>query len=100
MLFRKIHLSFISFLLASLFILVSKEGLAETSKLWGTAGETWSASGRLPDFSFAGYESGMKPIPDVPRSASVKDFGAKGDGRTDDTEAFLEAIQSAKRGAI
>lgn len=27
------------------------------SALWGKAGEAWSASGRLPDFSFAGYHN-------------------------------------------
>ncbi len=31
------------------------------------------------------YQRGEKPLPDVPRAASVKDFGAKGDGQADDT---------------
>lgn len=75
-------------------------GRAETSKLWGTAGENWSPESRLPDFSFAGYHSSRKPIPASPRSANVKDFGAKGDGETDDTEAFLTAIQTAPNGVL
>jgi hypothetical protein len=28
---------------------------AATSALWGTNGELWRATSRLPDFSFAGY---------------------------------------------
>ena len=38
---------------------------AETSALWGTNGELWSASSRLPDFSYAGYHCGEAPLPDV-----------------------------------
>lgn len=53
----------------------------QTSTLWGRDGEAWSPTGRLPDFSRAGYHSGEKPLPNVPRAASVLDFGAKGDGQ-------------------
>ncbi len=73
---------------------------AETSKLWGANGEAWTTSSRLPDFSFAGYQSSRKPIPTVAQSANVKDFGAKGDGKTDDTEAFLTALESMPKGAL
>src|SRR6185437_11707244 len=59
------------------------------SPLWGKAGEAWSASGRLPDFSFAGYHSGEAPLPNPPVKANVRDVGAKGDGVTDDTDAFV-----------
>jgi hypothetical protein len=69
---------------------------AATSALWGTNGELWSASGRLPDFSYAGYHSGEAAIPELPRGRSVKEFGARGDGFTDDTAAFLRAISEAK----
>jgi len=72
----------------------------EYSALWGRAGERWSATGRLPDFSFAGYRCGEEPLPTVPQVANVKAFGAKGDGRTDDSQAFLDAIAAGKRGAI
>lgn len=72
----------------------------EYSRLWGKAGELWSAASRLPDFSYAGYRHGEKPLPDVPRGASVKDFGAIGDGETDDSDAFLKALAEVQSGAI
>ena len=73
---------------------------AQTSELWGVNGERWDPRSRLPDFSFAGYHSGETPIPNVPRGVSVKEFGAKGDGQTDDTAAFLKALATVKNGAI
>ncbi len=72
----------------------------EYSALWGKDGEKWDPAGRLPDVSYAGYACGEKPIPKVPVAASVRDFGAKGDGVTDDSEAFLTAIAKTGRGAI
>jgi hypothetical protein len=67
---------------------------AEHSQLWGAAGEKWDARGRLPDFSFAGYQRGEKPLPKQPTGRSVKEFGAKGDGEKDDSAAFLAAIEA------
>ena len=78
----------------------AKSGGPETSELWGKAGEAWTPQSRLPDFSYAGYHCGDDPIPDVPVVANVRDLGAKGDGETDDTEAFLKAIREASNGAI
>jgi hypothetical protein len=54
----------------------------------------------LPDFSHAGYHSGEKALPKVRLTTNVKRFGAKGDGKTDDTEALKKAIESTKSGAI
>jgi len=75
-------------------------GAAEHSQLWGANGEGWSADGRLPDFSFAGYRCGEKPIPEPARAADVRDFGAIGDGTADDTQAFNDAIAKTSAGAI
>lgn len=65
---------------------------AETSELWGTAGEKWSPTGRLPNFAFAGYRRGEEPYRQPQQQISVKDHGAAGDGKTDDTQAFRAAI--------
>lgn len=72
----------------------------EYSKLWGKAGEAWTPDSRLPDVSFAGYRFGEKPLPDVDVVANVRDFGATGDGETDDSKAFLDAIAATESGSI
>lgn len=77
-----------------------RTAVAQVSELWGTDGDRWTPQSRLPDFSFAGYHSGYDPLPDVPVRANVKDFGAKGDGVSDDTEAFLRALASVRDGAV
>jgi hypothetical protein len=73
---------------------------AEPSDLWGRSGEKWTPQSRLPDFSFAGYHCGEAPLPTLAPGVSVKDFGAQGDGVTDDTQSFLDALAKAKTGAI
>lgn len=72
----------------------------ETSALWGRNGEAWDPVGRLPDVSFAGYACGERPLPTIAVVANVRDFGAVGDGTTDDSQAFLAAIAKTERGAI
>lgn len=73
---------------------------ADTSPLWGEHGENWSPQGRLSDWSFAGYHSGEAPIPTPPVKGNVRDFGALGDGKTDDTAAFQRAIAATNDGAL
>jgi hypothetical protein len=75
-------------------------GAQDVSVLWGRDGEAWDPAGRLPDVSFAGYACGERPPPKVPVVANVKHFGAKGDGRSDDSAAFLAAIAKTDKGAI
>lgn len=73
---------------------------SQRSRLWGEAGEAWAPDSRLPDFSYAGFERGERPIPDLndaPRR-SVRDFGAVGDGEADDTEAFRAALAAGGEG--
>ena len=67
----------------------------EASRLWGQTGEQWKPAGRLPDFSYAGYHRGERPLPENRPDVSVKDFGAVGDGKTDDTAAFKRALTEA-----
>lgn len=63
------------------------------SQLWGKDGRSWSDQSRLTDFSYAGYHRGERSIPLRKPDVSVKDCGAVGDGKTDDTKAFLKAIR-------
>lgn len=81
-------------------MVLAEAGAQSVSDLWGKSGERWSPASRLPDFSFAGYRSGERAIPELPVTASVKDFGAKGDGITDDTQAFKDAIEATHTGAV
>jgi hypothetical protein len=73
---------------------------AQTSQLWGERGERWTPQSRLPDFSYAGYQRGERPLPTTPPGVSVKQFGAKGDGRADDTAAFQKALAGVTSGAL
>lgn len=71
----------------------------QISPLWGKNGERWNKD-TLPDFSYAGYLDSITPLPNLPRATNVKDFGAKGDGKTDDTAAFKRAIAATYSGGI
>lgn len=88
------------FQLVLLGLLITDFARAANSDLWGVAGERWDARSRLPDFSHAGYHCGETPLPNVAPGVSVKDFGAKGDGVADDSEAFLAALAAVTNGAV
>lgn len=74
---------------------------AGPSVLYGCAGEQWRPAGRLIDYSYAGYHAGVDPIPTMPKTVDIKvSYGAKGDGVTDDTSAFLAAINDVTDQAV
>jgi hypothetical protein len=69
------------------------------STLWGSSGQSYKAGGPLPDFSWAGYHAGGE-LPNAKVSANVRDFGVRGDGKTDDTAAFQRALDQAPNGVL
>ena len=73
---------------------------ATPSSSWGRAGENWTPTGALPDFSFAGYHCGEQPVPELPVVTDVRQHGARGDGVTDDSAAFNRALATARAGAV
>jgi hypothetical protein len=77
------------------------DGGSDTSRLWGQAGEKWKPKGRLVDYSYAGYHSGEAPLPNLPIIADIKiDYGASGNGITDDTQSFKNFINDFKNGTL
>ena len=66
------------------------------SQLWGKTGQQWDRTGRLPDYSYAGYHRGERPLLELSPVVNVKDFGAVGDGMADDTAAFQRVLQKAE----
>ncbi len=51
----------------------------------------------LPDFSWAGYHAGEKPLPEPKATASAADLGGAGDGKADDTAALKAALAKAAK---
>ncbi|KLE32492.1 hypothetical protein AAW00_13190 [Aurantiacibacter luteus] len=49
----------------------------------------------LPDFSYAGYEYGVAPIPHVAREIAVAEYGAVPDDGIDDSAAIQRALAAA-----
>ncbi|MEA2068505.1 MAG: glycosyl hydrolase family 28-related protein [Verrucomicrobiota bacterium] len=49
----------------------------------------------LPDYSYAGYHNGEKPLPRLKPTVRVTDFGARADDGLDDTDAIKKAIAQA-----
>lgn len=69
------------------------------SQLWGCAGERWDRTKLPVDWSYAGYAAGEKGLPTKPVSVDVRQMGAKGDGKADDTWAIEKAIGAAREGS-
>jgi hypothetical protein len=71
------------------------------SSLWGVNGEKWKPTGRLPDFSYAGYHAGEAQLPNARAKWDLKrDFKAKGDGQADDSDALRAAIEKIDSGVL
>ena len=69
------------------------------SLLWGKSGENWRENQPLRDFSRAGYRESNVPIPSFTNVVNVRDYGAKGDGKADDSSALEKAIAACPRDA-
>ena len=78
----------VSMVLLTIVLLTSGTAAGDASKLLND-------DSLLPDFRYAGYLTGRNPIPDVQAVADVTRFGAKGDGTSDDSAAFLAAVKAA-----
>jgi hypothetical protein len=72
---------------------------SQHSVLWGQAGLSTKVGSPLPDFSWAGYHAGGA-LPNAKVAANVREFGAHGDGKSDDTAAFQRALDQAPNGVL
>jgi hypothetical protein len=82
-------------LIIPLFIFtIGSFGQTKESSLWGPNGRDWNPAGRLPDFSYAGYTSSAKTIPNVRVVANLKDFGANPNDNTDDSVKLQQLINT------
>jgi hypothetical protein len=71
---------------------VSKSSVAEPLGPW--------RSPRIPDFSFAGYRMGDRPLPRVVVVQDARDHGVTGDDDTDDAKAIQTALDATHDGAL
>lgn len=72
------------------------ENAPTSSTVYGCSGELLDLSGRLSDWTWSGpYGQGAAAVPNFTTVINVRALGARGDGTTDDTAAFLRAIDRA-----
>lgn len=95
----RMDLQITTFLFLSVTLTVCLSAVPQYSVLWGKTGETWSTGSRLPDSSFADYPFGEDRLPLVSAVTDVRKFRAKGDGKTDDIQAFVKAVENSEAGA-
>jgi hypothetical protein len=68
-----------------------------SERLWAEFAAAPYTHPTIPNVSFAGYQFSERPIPSPEVTANVKVEGARGDGETDDTAAFRQAIEKAQK---
>jgi hypothetical protein len=84
-------------------LLASTAPAAEEAKLRESTGAAlWAEFSKapythpnIPNVSFAGYRFGEQSLPEPKIAANVRDLGAKGDGKADDSAAFAAAVDKA-----
>ncbi len=93
------QLKYISLTLVFVFIvLIAKPVLAEDTPLWKEflAAKANKTEYLLPDFSYAGYQHGEVPIPQVTGPIfKVSDYGAVPNDEQNDSEAIQKAVDAA-----
>ncbi|WP_439629940.1 glycosyl hydrolase family 28-related protein [Gemmata sp.] len=82
-------------LLATALSAVAADKPATSAALWAEYAKNPNAHSHVPNCSFAGYRHSEVPLPEPKVVANVKEAGAKGDGKSDDTAAFDAAIKKA-----
>lgn len=90
-------------LLAQTALLPAQKAMQEektSSRLWGENGELWDPRGRLPDFSYAGYDAGNSSIPVFTNVVNVLDYGAIKDDTISDVSGILDAIAAAPESSV
>jgi len=67
----------------------------EPSKLWAEYVKSPDTHPNIPNCSYAGYRYGEEALPSPRAVVNVRDMGARGDGKADDTQAIRKALARA-----